>query len=84
MKIFSLVIFALIIAFAARLVFQNMSTPTHLGYQTGQLAVMPDKPNAVSSQTDISEKQVAALAYKENAEQTKQADFAGLTAMGGN
>ncbi len=39
-------------------------------YQNGQLAPMPDKPNAVSSQTDIAEKRVEPLLYKASSEET--------------
>jgi len=84
MKFFALLLLALIALFIGRLFFQNMSTPAHLGHQNGQLAAMPSKPNAVSSQTDISEKQVAPLPYKGDAQQTKQALLTALTAMGGN
>jgi len=84
MKIFALLLLTLITLFIGRLFFQNMSTPTHLGHQAGQLAVMPDKPNAVSSQTDIAEKQVAPLPYKASREATKQAVLDALTAMGNN
>jgi len=84
MKIFALLLLVLITLFIGRLFFQNMSTPTHIGHQNGQLAAMPDKPNAVSSQTDIVDKQVAPLPYKGDAQETKQAVLAALAAMGNN
>lgn len=84
MKIAVLVILALIVAFGALLTLQNLKTPTHLGVKEGKLAPMPSKPNAVSSQTDQTDKQVEALAFKDSAEQTLAAVQAALTAMGGN
>lgn len=84
MKILGLLILVIVVLFISRLVFQNLSTPTHLGHEGGQLAVMPDKPNAVSSQTDIAEKRVDPLPYKASSEETISAVLATLNTMGNN
>lgn len=84
MKIFALIIAVLIVVSAASLIFQNTKTPTHLGHKGGKLAPMPDKPNAVSSQTDIADKQVEPLALKESTQATIEAIVAALSAMGNN
>ncbi len=84
MKITALVILALIIAFGARLTFQNLQTPAHLGLTGGKLAPMPEKPNAVSSQTDVADKKVEALPFKATAEETQQAVNHALTKLGNN
>ena len=84
MKIITLFILAIVVLFTAFLIFQNLSTPKHLGHKGGQLAEMPDKPNAVSSQTDIAEKRVEPLAYKAGTEETINAVIAALNTMGSN
>jgi uncharacterized protein (DUF1499 family) len=84
MKIVALIILALIVAFGALLTFQNLRTPTHLGLKDGQLAPMPTKPNAVSSQTDVEDKKVEPLPFKATPEQTLEAVTAALTQLGGN
>lgn len=84
MKIIALFIVAVIVLFTAFLIFQNLSTPKHLGHKGGQLAKMPDKPNAVSSQTDIAEKRVEPLPYKASSEETISAVIAALSIMGSN
>jgi uncharacterized protein (DUF1499 family) len=84
MKITSLTLLTLSIAFAALLTFQNLKTPTHLGLTDGQLAPMPDKPNAVSSQTELADKKVEALPFKASMEATQQAVNNALAALGNN
>jgi len=84
MKFIGLLIVVVITLFIARLVFQNLSTPTHLGHKNGQLAAMPDKPNAVSSQTDIVDKHVEPLAYKGSTEETINSVLAAFNEMGSN
>jgi uncharacterized protein (DUF1499 family) len=84
MKITALVILALVIAFGARLTFQNLQTPTHLGLNNGKLAPMPEKPNAVSSQTDVADKKVEALPFKATAEETQTAVNNALAKLGSN
>lgn len=49
----------------------NMTPPSGLGVVDGQLAPMPDSPNAVSSQTGIAEKRVAPLPFKEGVVETR-------------
>ncbi|WP_022943115.1 DUF1499 domain-containing protein [Psychromonas hadalis] len=84
MKIIGLLIVVIVTLFIARLVFQNLSIPTHLGHKAGQLSAMPDKPNAVSSQTDIVEKRVEPLQYKASSEETISLVLATLNTMGNN
>ena len=84
MKIIALSIVIIAVLFSAFLIFQNIKTPKHLGHNKGHLAEMPDKPNAVSSQTDIAQKRVEPLPYKANTEETMRAVIATLNTMGSN
>jgi len=84
MKMTVLIIAALVVLATLTLVVQNMTTPTHLGHTDGKLAAMPSKPNAVSSQTQIADKQVEALPYKGTKEETLAALKQVLTQMAGN
>ena len=84
MKMTALIIAALAVLITLTLVVQNMTTPTHLGHKDGQLAPMPSKPNAVSSQTQLADKQVEALPYKDSKEQTLAAVKNTLTQMANN
>ena len=84
MKIFGILLIVIVTLFVSRLVIQNMTKPTHLGYKNGQLAPMPDKPNAVSSQTDIVDKRVDPLPFKDNLEETVDTALTALITMGSN
>ena len=84
MKIAAFILLALVIAFGALLTFQNLKTPTHLGVKDGKLAPMPSKPNAVSSQTDVADKKVEALPFKNSPEATLAQVQSVLSTMGGN
>jgi len=84
MKIVALTVLVLIVAFAALLTFQNLKVPTHLGLKDGQLAPMPTKPNAVSSQTDVADKKVEPLPFKATPEETVGVVNAVLAQLGGN
>ena len=84
MKIIALTIIIIAVLFSALLVYQNMEIPKHLGHYNGHLAEMPDKPNAVSSQTDIAQKRVEPLTYKASTEKTMKAVIATLKTMGSN
>lgn len=84
MKFAIIFILGLITVFAAVLVSQNLKKPTHLGVVNGELAPMPSKPNAVSSQTDQSDKKVAPLPFKESPEQTMTAIKNSLASLGNN
>lgn len=84
MKVIALSLLVAILLFAGFLVFQNLSLPKHLGHTGGNLAAMPDKPNAVSSQTDIVEKYVEPLPYKVDRGETLTALIGTLNHMGGN
>ena len=54
------------------MVIKNNLTPKNLGVNNGKLAKMPNKPNAVSSQTDVIDKQIEAMEFKENLERSKE------------
>ncbi len=61
-----------------------MSKAHTLGVTNGKLADLPHSPNAVSSQTSQSAKQVEALTLKGSAVETKAAIIDCLAKMGGN
>lgn len=61
-----------------------MSKAQTLGVTNGKLAGLPQSPNAVSSQTSQSAKQVEALPFKGSAVETKAAIIDCLVKMGGN
>jgi uncharacterized protein (DUF1499 family) len=84
MKIIGFSVFVIALLFISRLVFQNISPPTYLGHKGGKLAVMPDKPNAVSSQTDIVDKRVEPLPYKASTEETLSSVLTTLNTMANN
>lgn len=48
------------------LVVKNNLTPSNLGINNGKLAQMPNKPNAVSSETEEKDKRIEALEFKGN------------------
>lgn len=50
---------------------KNNLTPNNLGVTNGKLAQMPNKPNAVSSQTEEKDKKVGALEFKGNLKDSK-------------
>ncbi|NIB41636.1 DUF1499 domain-containing protein [Pseudomaricurvus alkylphenolicus] len=79
-----LVLSGLIVLGGCSLLAQNLTAPSHLGHQNGQLAPMPDKPNAVSTQTDQTDKRVEPLPARGSREATMVAVVAVLEAMGGN
>jgi len=84
MKIIGLLVVVIITLYISRLIIQNLTIPTHLGHTAGQLAAMPNKPNAVSSQTDIVEKHVDPLPYKATSAETISAVLDALRVMGNN
>jgi len=53
------------------MVVKNNLTPNDLGVINGKLAKMPNKPNAVSSQTEEKEMKVEALDFKGNLNDSK-------------
>ncbi|MBZ9687198.1 DUF1499 domain-containing protein [Clostridium estertheticum] len=54
------------------MVVKNNLTPNNLGVTNGKLAQMPNKPNAVSSQTEEKDKKVEPLEFKGNLNDSKQ------------
>jgi len=83
MRTAAIILLVLIVAIGALLAFQNLQTPTHLGVKDGKLAPMPSKPNAVSSQTDVADKKVEPLPFKDSLEETLAQVKSALTAMEG-
>ncbi|MGH4123952.1 MAG: DUF1499 domain-containing protein [Clostridium sp.] len=70
MKILSTVIGAMAVIVIYMLVKNNL-TPKNLGVNKGKLAQMPNKPNAVSSETEEKDKKVEALVFKGNLKNSK-------------
>lgn len=84
MKIITIILLVLAALYIGRIVLQNTTSPAHIGHKDGKLAAMPDKPNAVSSQTEILDKQVAPLPFKGSREETLEAAINALNSMGNN
>lgn len=77
-----IIIGVLLAANFGRIYYQNVQVPT-LGVNNGKLAPISSKPNNVSSQTDIPEKQVAPLAFKASTQATIAAIKAAVNQYGG-
>jgi uncharacterized protein (DUF1499 family) len=54
------------------MVVKNNLTPKNLGINNGKLSKMPNKPNAVSSQTEEKDKLIEAIEFKENLAGSKE------------
>jgi uncharacterized protein (DUF1499 family) len=54
------------------MVVKNNLTPKNLGVNNGKLSKMPNKPNAVSSQTNEKDKQIEAMEFKVNLAASKE------------
>ena len=61
-----------------------MNSSKNLGVNNGQLSAMPKSPNAVSSQTNDTDKQVDALPMTGSGLETKEKVISCLKEMGGN
>ena len=61
----------------------NLKTPSSIGVVEGQLAALPDTPNAVSSQTNDLTKQVLPFPFKGDLAQTKAKILAIVKEMNG-
>ena len=75
---------ALVVGLSILMTIQNQQMPETLGVNNGKLAPMPDSPNAVSSQTDVVEKQVAAFDFAGNITTTHALVLATLAKMSEN
>jgi len=65
-----------------RIYYQNSQVPT-LGVTNGKLTPISKKPNNVSSQTDVAEKSVPTLPFKDTQEQTLKAIKQAIANYGG-
>lgn len=70
MKIGNVILVAIVIV-SLFMVAKNLKTPSGLGVADGKLAPLPKRPNAVSSQTDLSDKYVSPFPFKKNLEMSK-------------
>lgn len=70
---FIFIISVLVAAAAIFMIAKNTMTPSGLGVKNGQLAPMPNSPNAVSSQTKDEKKKVEPFPFKGNLKATKDA-----------
>lgn len=66
-------VLAIVLVMVLNLVIGNMRTPKNLGVKDGKLAELPNKPNAISTQTDNKEFYVEPFPFKENLEKSKVA-----------
>ena len=71
-RILSLVL-VLIIAILGFMFWKNSQVPDHVGLKDGRFAALPTSPNAVSSQTEESDRAVAPLPMQGDAAATRQA-----------
>ncbi|EAR07883.1 DUF1499 domain-containing protein [Reinekea blandensis] len=71
----------IVLAFAA-IYWQNAQVP-NLGVRDGKLAPLSSKPNNVSTQTDVAEKKVEPLPFKDTTENTMFAIKRAVEAYGG-
>lgn len=71
MKIFFIII-AIITLLIIFMFIKNNNIPRNIGVNKGSLAPMPNKPNAVSSQTDIMEKRVEPLKFRGDLDNSKK------------
>ncbi|MEJ2045484.1 MAG: DUF1499 domain-containing protein [Reinekea sp.] len=79
----ALIIIVAVVAFnAAFIVIQNNRVPA-LGVTNGQFKPVSNKPNNVSTQTDVAEKQVATLPFKSTPEATMAAIKKAVETYGG-
>ena len=62
---------------------KNNAIPANIGVKDGVLAPLPDSPNAVSSQTDQTEKRVDPLPFSGDLEQTKNRVKIAVAEFGG-
>lgn len=81
MKAF-LIIIVLIVLLMVQMVVKNRKTPAGLGINDGNLAPMPKRPNAVSSQSDDPEKKVEPITFEGDINKAKQMVKNALNAYG--
>lgn len=79
----SKIITTLIVVVIAYMFYKNNTVPSYIGVEEGKLAPMPSTPNAVSSQTDDSEKRVESISF-DDADKAKKRVMAVLNKMTGN
>lgn len=62
---------AILMAILVFMVYRNLTTPAGLGVVDGKLSTLPSSPNAISSQTDRTDRQVAPLPFIEDLQASK-------------
>ncbi len=86
MKIFTIVLvvtIALFAFFATTLFFQNQKPKITPGLEDGKLREIPDKKNAVSTQTAYSDKLIEPFDFKNTLEESRESMKKALEAYGG-
>lgn len=83
MTIFFSVIGALIIAGVIGIALQNQKPKIQLGLVDGRLKEIPDKDNAVSTDTVLVKKQIKPLPFKETTVKSQEAMLEALASYGG-
>lgn len=83
MKYFFIAIPILLILMGSGLFIQNQKPHIQLGIEDGKLKEIPNKQNAVSTQTVYEDKRIEALPLKETLNDSKQAMKQSLVAYGG-
>lgn len=82
MRMFLLIILGLALLFAVVLFVQNKKPSIELGLEEGRLREIPDKDNAVSTETKIENKRIEPLSFKSTLEKTKEAMKKSLSSYG--
>ena len=82
MAIVMYVIGGLVVLMGGTIFFQNQKPKIDLGIKSGKFSEIPTSPNCVSSQTDQTEKKVAALTFKGGLVETKTAMKKAMQAYG--
>ena len=71
----------IVVAIVGYMAWQNGQVPAHVGLKDGKFSPLPSSPNAVSSQTEETERKVAPLPVKGDAAATREAIKQTLNAL---
>jgi uncharacterized protein (DUF1499 family) len=77
------ILLGLVILAGVTIFIQNRKPRMALGLENGHLREIPNKQNAVSTETSFSDKLISPMGFKDNLEQTKAALKKALEAYGG-